>query len=102
EAEGSQGGFHARNVSVMIGTQHIHHPIETALHFVQMVGDIGREVGVVAVFTLHDAVLFVTEVRASEPARSVLQIYMPTLLESRDRSFDEAIVKERLLREPAV
>ncbi len=52
EAEGCDRAFHARDIAVMVGAPHVDHEVEPALKLVEVVGDVGREIGVLAVFAL--------------------------------------------------
>src|SRR5690606_12171237 len=68
----------------------------------EVVGDVGGEVGVEAIFALHDAVLLVAEGGRAEPPGAVLQVDVALLLELGHRALDQAGVEQALLREPLV
>ena len=72
----------------MIGAPHIDHEIEPTLKLVEVVGDIGRKIGVLAVFALYDTVFFVAESTRAEPFRAVLDVDVAARLEPCDRAFD--------------
>jgi predicted ATP-grasp superfamily ATP-dependent carboligase len=55
----------ARNVAVVVGAPDVDHLVETALELVEVVGDVGGEIGVDAVFALDDAILFVAKGRST-------------------------------------
>ena len=59
--------------------------IETALALLEMISDIGREVGPDAVLAHHDAIFFIAEVHCPEPRRAVFLIQHAAFLHSRRR-----------------
>ncbi len=63
---------HARDVAVVVGAEDRHQQVEAALALVEVVGDVGGEVGLLAVGAHHDAVFLVAEQRGAEPGRAVL------------------------------
>ncbi len=69
QADGLQRALYPRDVAMVIGAPDVDDPVESAVEFVQVIGDVGSEVGVLAVFTLHDAILLVAVVGGTEPLR---------------------------------
>ncbi len=61
----------------MVGAPDIDDAVIAALQFVHVIGDIGGEVGMLAVFTDYDPILLVTEVTGTEPPGAALFIKMP-------------------------
>jgi hypothetical protein len=87
---------------VVVGAPDVDDAVEAALVLVEVVGDVGGEVGEEAVLALHDAVLLVAEGRRAEPLGAVLQVDVPGRLELGHRALDQAGVEQALLREPLV
>ena len=66
-AIGLHDRLHARDVAMVIGAPDVDQQIISALQLVPMIGDIGSQVGVLAVLLLDDAVFLVPKVRRPEP-----------------------------------
>ncbi|EXI74510.1 MAG: hypothetical protein AW07_01741 [Candidatus Accumulibacter sp. SK-11] len=86
----------------MVGTPDVDQALEAPFTLVEVVGDVGREIGVEAIVALHDPVLLVTESGRAEPAGTILQIEMTRLRQSLDAARDQAGGEQRLLGEPDV
>jgi hypothetical protein len=69
-AERGQRGLHARHVAVVVGAPDVDDALEAALELVHVIGDVGGEVGGLAVLAHHDAVLLVAEGGRAEPERA--------------------------------
>ena len=97
-------GLHPRHVTVVVGAPHVDLPIEAALAPQLVVGDIGGEVGVLAVRAHQHAVLVVAEVRRAQPQRPLAAVGAPLLLEDRQRARHRAriAIVQRALILPAV
>ena len=54
--------LHARDIAVMIGAPDIDQEIVAPLQLVAMIGDVGRQVGTLAVLLTDDAVFLIAEV----------------------------------------
>ncbi|SKV35096.1 Uncharacterised protein [Mycobacteroides abscessus subsp. abscessus] len=67
-------GFQARDIPVMIGTEHVDAQVEAPLALVEVIGDITGDVGGVAVALDDDTILVVTEVARPQPGRAVLLV----------------------------
>jgi hypothetical protein len=65
--------------------------------FVEVIGDIGREVRGLAVLTDDDAVFVISELRAAKPGRAVLHVENSALAEHVEGSAYAAAVDEALL-----
>jgi len=76
--------------------------VEAALALVEVVGDVGGEVGLDAVLADHDAVLVVAELGGAEPGGAVLDVEPALLAKPLERAVDRAAVGERLLAGPDV
>ena len=86
----------------MVGAPHVHEAREAARALVLEVGDIGREVGVLA-GRAHDDAIAVIAVRArAQPQRSVARIGLPAFSQDGEHAFDAAAVVKRALGGPDV
>ncbi len=82
---------------MMIGAQHVDETREPPLALLQMIGDIGREVGLLAVLAHHHAILLVAELGGAEPERAVAPLQPSTRFKHRERVIDRAAVRQRTL-----
>jgi hypothetical protein len=73
-----------------------------ALELVEVVGDVGGEIGIEAVVALHDAVLLVAEGGGLEPFGAVLEVDVAGLFQLLDGARHHAGVVEAALGEPDV
>ena len=92
----------ARDVAVVIRAEHVDQLVESALALVQVVRDVGGEVGLDAVFAHDDAVLFVAEVRGAEPFGPVFLVDDAVPAQQVECMLDRAIVGQAAFAEPAV
>jgi len=97
-----KAGAHPRDVAVMIGAKHIDEPREAALALGEMVGDVGGEVGLVAVLTHHHPILLIAEGGGPEPERTFPPVQVPGALEHRERVIDGAALGELALGGPLI
>ena len=81
----------------MVGAPDVDDVIEAAAELVEVVRDVGREVGVGAVGLAQHPVAVVAERRRAQPERAVLLEREPGVREPRERRRDRATVVERLL-----
>ena len=72
-AERGDRGPHPRHVAVVVGAEHVDQPAEAALQLVPVVGDVGGEVGRLAVGADQDPVLVVAEVGGAQPEGAVVR-----------------------------
>ena len=79
---------------MVVGAPDVDDPVEAAFELVQMVGDVGREIGVQAVVALYDAILLVAEFRGLEPQRAVLFVEVSRGVQPFDAAFDESCVEQ--------
>ena len=86
----------------MVCAPNVDHSVVAALELVQVVRDVGGEIGECAVFPADHAVLLVAEGRGAKPEGAVFFEQVATGLEHFHRALDVAAVVQRLLREPAV
>ena len=86
---------HARDVAVMVGAEDRHQQVEAALALVEVVGDVGSEVGLLPVGAHHDAVLLVAEERGPEPGRAVLLEHVAVRAQAPERAVDRPAVLAR-------
>ena len=70
-AKGGTHGHQARHITVVIGAEHNDVALESALALVEVVGQIGRNVGGVSVALDDDAIFVVTKCRGAQPHRTV-------------------------------
>ncbi len=94
--------LHPRHVAVVIGTPDIDDPLETAFEFVHVIGDVGGEVGGLAVLALDHPVLLVTELGGPEPERTILLVEPAALAQPLDGPVHRARFHQRTLGEPLV
>ena len=78
-AERLPGGQHARDVAVVVGAPRVDEAVEFAAALVEVVGDVRREVGDLAVRAAQDAVLVVAEGRRAQPDRPLALVDMAVL-----------------------
>src|SRR2546430_7275619 len=97
QAESLERSLHARRVAVMVGAPDVDHAVEAALELVEVVGDVGGEISVLAVLAPHHAVLLVAERAGSKPQRAALLEQMPARLQQPEGLVDQALVVKRLL-----
>ncbi len=69
-AERRERGLYARHIAVVIGAPDIDHAVEAALQLVHVVGDVVREIGLLAVVAHQHPVFLVAIVGGTEPERS--------------------------------
>jgi hypothetical protein len=100
--ERQQGALDARDVAVVVGAPDVDHLVEAALELVEVVGDVGGEIGIEAVVALHDAVLLVAEGGGLEPSGAVLEVDVAGLFQLLDGARHHAGVVEAALGEPDV
>ena len=100
QVECLDGAGDAGNVAVVVGAPDIDDLVETTLEFVEMVGDVGGEIGVQAVFPLYDAVFFIAESGGTEPFGTILHVDVPFFFQQRDATCDQAGVVKGFLGEP--
>src|SRR2546423_11896757 len=86
----------------MSGAQHVDETREAALALLQVIGDIGGEVGLLAVLAHHHAILLVAELGGAEPQRTVAPLQPAPRFEHRQRVIDRAAVRERALGGPVI
>ena len=91
-----------RNVAVVVGAPDVDQGVEAALKFVEVVGDVGSEIGVLAVLALDDAILLVAEIRGTEPSRAILFVEMACLFEHGEGIGHPPRFIQRSLREPVI
>jgi hypothetical protein len=90
------------NIAVMVGSPDVDDALEAAFVFVEVVGDVRREVGVKTVVALHDAILLVAKSGRPEPAGAILNVEMTFFVEPLDATRDQADIKQRLFGKPHV
>ncbi len=101
-AQGGQRGLHARHIAVMVGAPDVDDTRITALQLVHVVGDVGSEVGLLAVFAHHHPVLLITEFGGAKPERALLLVDVAAGLEALDGLVHDAAFREGTLREPFI
>ena len=99
---GPNGPLHPRNVAVVVGAPYVDDPIESSLELVEVIGDVGGEVGALSVGPDQHAVLFVAVRRGVEPERSVSLVGFATLAQDLEGAWDGPRGDERALGEPVV
>ena len=71
DAERRERRPHPRHVAVVVGAEDVDQPLDAALELVEVVGDVGGEVGRLAVGADQDPVLVVAEVGRPQPDRAL-------------------------------
>ena len=87
---------------MVIGSEDIDQVVVTPLPLSQVVGDIGGEVSPFAIIANHHAIFLVAIVSCAEPGCAVFFIQHAPLFEDGQRVVDQIVVRQALLREPAV
>lgn len=59
---------------MMVRAPDIDHLFVTALEFIQVISDVGCEIGKLAIFPLHHPVFLVAEIGGTEPDRAILLV----------------------------
>ena len=101
-AERHQRAAHARDVAVMVRAPDVDQQIVAALPLVEVVGDVGGEIGLLAVGAHHHAVFVVAELRRLEPLGAILRVHAAALAQLVQRLVDGAAAVELALGIPAV
>ena len=83
----------------MVSTLFIDYGFKTALPFVQVVGDVGQEVGVAPFALAHYAVFVIAKVGGAQPHRAIFFIGVAVGDQFFDGGLDLAIFVERGLQE---
>ena len=99
-AERGEGVLHTGDVGVVVGAPEIDEQRVAALDFIDVVGDIGRQVGESAVALAEDAVLVVTVVGALKPERAVLfvgETHIRHVLQAVVDALGVVLIEERLV-----
>ena len=81
---------------MVVGAEHVDAQIETALALVQVIGEIARDVSVLAVALDHDAVLVVAKSTGAQPGCAVLLVDVAVLAQPCDRLLDATAGVHRL------
>jgi hypothetical protein len=92
--------LHARNVAMVIRAPDVDEEIISAPQLILVVGDIGSQIGVLAVLFPHDTILLVTECRGSEPPGTFLLKQEMLRFQFIQNPLDGPRVHERGLAEP--
>ena len=88
--EGRAHGHHPADVAVVVGPEQVDGAVGAALALVQVVGEVGGEVGGVAVRLDEDAVLVVPEVGGAQPGGAVALLDDAALAQAGDGALDGA------------
>ena len=99
-AERGEGVLHTGDVGVVVGAPEIDEQRVAALDLVNVVGDIGRQVGESAVALAEDAVLVVAVVGALKPERAVLfvgETHIRHVLQAVVDALGVVLIEERLM-----
>jgi hypothetical protein len=87
---------------VVVGAPDVDHPVEAALELVHVIGDVGGEVGRLAVLAHHHPVLLVAEGGGAEPQGARPVVELAGLAQALDGLVDRALLGEGALGEPLV
>ncbi len=87
---------------MVIGADRIDQPLSPALELVEVVGDVGGEVGGLAVGADQDPILVVAEGRGPQPHGALAVVHVAAGPQSLDGALHLARIVERPLREPGV
>ena len=89
----------ARDGGVVVSTLFIDYGFKTALPFVQVVGDVGQEVGVTPFALAHYAVFVIAKVGGAQPHRAIFFIGVAVGDQLLDSGVDIAFFVKRGLQE---
>ena len=97
-------GAHARDVAVVVGAEDVDQLVEAALALVEVIGDVGGEIGVLAVLAHDHAVLLVAELGRAEPVAPSCSNRWPCCAQALERAVDRppSCHRARPLGRPAV
>ena len=98
-AERGAHRHHPADVPVVVGPEHDDHPVEPALALVQVVRQVARDVGGLAVGLDDHPVLVVAEVRGAQPRRAVGLEDVAQLAQAGDGALDRPGLVEGVLVE---
>ena len=101
-AEGHQRAAHARDVAVMIRAPDVDQQFVPALQFVEVIGDVGGEVGFLTIGADHHAVFVVAELRGLEPLRAIFRVDTAALAQLGQGAIDGAALVELAFGVPPV
>ena len=101
-AEGLDARLEPRDVAVVVRTPDVDEELEAPVVLVAVVGDVGQQVGGLAVRLHEDAVLVVAEVGGAQPGGAVLLEDDTPLAEVVERGVDLSGVGQRLFAGPGV
>ncbi len=83
-------------IAVVVGAPDIDHTVIAAFEFVHVVGDVGGEIGRLAIVAYHDAIFFVTEVGGAEPQCALVLVDVAAVFQTFNGSSTEPLsVSER-------
>ena len=91
-----------RDVAVVVGAEHVDQPLVPALDLVEVVGDVGGEVGRLAVGADQDPVLVVAELGRPQPHRALALVDVTVAAQRLERVLDPARLAQRPLGGPGV
>ena len=84
---------------MVVRAEHVQQALEATFALVEVVGNVGREVGLRAVFADHDPVLLIAELGRPKPGRAVLLVKAALAAQACERAVDRAVRGQRPLRE---
>ena len=96
----SQRRLHPRHIAVVVGAPDVDDPVEAALQLVHVVGDVGGEIGGLAVVAHHHAVLLVAVVGGAKPPGTVLLVEVARFAQAVDDLVHRAGLHQGALRVP--
>ncbi len=93
---------HPRHVAVVIGSDRIDHPLRPPFQLVPVVGDVGGEVGRLAVGAHEHPILVVAKLSRPQPDRALALVDVTPPAQMLDRRLDLGALVQGALREPGV
>ena len=77
QAEGHERATHARHVAVVVRAPDVDQQLVAALALVEVIGDVGGEIGLLAIGAHHHPILVIAELGGLEPLGTVLGVHPP-------------------------
>ena len=97
EAKRGHRGLHPLDVTMVICTPNVNHPVKLAAHLILMIGNVSGKVSMISIRSQHDSIFLVAKVRGSEPPCAIVLIENRILFQLIDSALNSARVNQTLL-----